>query len=393
VQVVFRPMENLIVSTAAKVVSDLLLSSSSEESSSDDDDAYDSDVTENVALLLFYREEHGKQAEYMDVIKDYSDLDHWRHFRMTRSTTQILVNFVQPFLDKVYHGGCPPICCEEMIYITIVYLANQGAVRLIGDKFGRSESACWNCIRVVTKILSENQNQYIEWPSAEQIPAVAAAFQARAGFPGVISAVDGCHIKIHPPLMSQKSYLNYKRFHSIILLGFVRSDRQFSYVSVGFPGSNHDSYVLQRSNWWEKAQTNLSGLFPSGEFHVIGDSAFPLRDFLMVPYKQSGQAISPEIKTFNRKLSCTRVVVEQAFGDLQNRFRRCLDIHGHIVNAVDTVVAACVIHNMCIRNGDMNFAENCVDPVMSQRMHQTVTDNETSANGVLKRNMIARFLK
>jgi len=389
-------MEQLIATTAAKVVHELLLSSSdSDESSGDDDDFPDlsENMTENVAVLLFYREEHGKQSQYMDVIEHYSDLDHWRHFRVSRSTAQILVNFVQPFLDKVYHGGCPPVSCKEMIYITIVYLANQGAVRLIGDKFGRSESACWNCMRLVTKILSENQDKFIEWPSAEQVPAVTAAFQARAGFPGVISAVDGCHIKIHPPLMSQKSYLNYKRFHSIVLLGFVRSDRQFSYVSVGFPGSNHDSYVLQRSNWWEMAETNLSALFPSGEFHVIGDSAFPLRDYMMVPYKQSGQRVSPEMKTFNRKLSCTRVVVEQAFGDLQNRFRRCQDIHGTIANAVDTVVAACVIHNICIRNGDMNFAEDCVDPVMSQRVQLSVSDTETAANGVMKRSMIARFLK
>jgi len=386
-------MEHVIVSTAAKVVHDLLLSSSSDESSSDDDDAYDSDMTENLAVLLFYREEHEKQAQYMDVIEHYSDLDHWRHFRVSRSTAQILVDFVQPFLDKVYHGGCPPVCCKEMIYMTLMYLANQGALRLIGDKFGRSESACCNCVHIVSKILSENQGKFIEWPTAEQIPAVTSAFQARAGFPGVISAVDGCHIKIHPPLMSQKSYLNYKRFHSIVLLGFVRSDRQFSYVSVGFPGSNHDSYVLQRSNWWEKAQTNPSALFPSGEFHVIGDSAFPLCDFMMVPYKQSGQAVSTEMKTFNRKLSCTRVVVEQAFGDLQNRFRRCQDIHGSIANAVNTVVAACVIHNICIRNGDMNFSEDCVDPVMSQRVQPAVSDTETSANGVMKRSMIARFLK
>jgi len=178
-------MEHLIVSTAAK---DLLLSSSSEESSSDDDDASDSDMTESVAVLLFYREEHGKHAQYMDVTEHYSDLDHWRHFRVLRSTAQILVDFVQPFLDKVYHGGCPPVSCKEMIYITIVYLANQGAVRLIGDKFGRSESACWNCIHVVTKILSENQDRFIEWPSDEQIPAVTAAFQAKGGFPGVISS-------------------------------------------------------------------------------------------------------------------------------------------------------------------------------------------------------------
>ena len=77
-----------------------------------------------------------------------------------------IVNFVQPFLDKVYHGGCPPVCCKEMIYMTLVYLANQGAVRQIGNKFGRFESAYCNCVHVVRKVLSENQSKFIEWPTA-----------------------------------------------------------------------------------------------------------------------------------------------------------------------------------------------------------------------------------
>ena len=281
-----------------------------------------------------------------------------------------------------------------MIYITLHYLGNQGALRLISDKFGRSESTCYNTVRLITKIVSEHQDNFIKWPSAQEIPGVAASFQAKAGFPGVISAVDGCHIKIHPPAASQKSYLNYKRFHSVVLLGFVKADRQFTYISVGFPGSNHDSYILQRSKWWDLTQSNLSLLFPSADFHVIGDSAFPLREFLMVPYKQTGQAMTPLMKSFNKKLSCTRVVVEQAFGDLQNRFRRCLDIHGSIAHAVDCIVASCVIHNICIANGDMNFLEAEEVDVEMQHYDGAGSDvSDQADSGVLKRNRLARLLK
>jgi len=91
------------IAGAIKVVDDLLESSSSDESlMSDEDD--DTETFDEVALLL-YREEHGKQSDYMTVIKQYSDLDHWRHFRVTRSTAQDLIDFVEPFMDKVIMMG------------------------------------------------------------------------------------------------------------------------------------------------------------------------------------------------------------------------------------------------------------------------------------------------
>lgn len=59
----------------------------------------------------------------------------------------------------------------------------------------------------------------------------------------------------------------------------------------------------------------------SKELHILRDSAFPLLDNLMVPYKAT-HILSDREKLFNRRLSSTRVVIEQAFGLLLGRFRR-----------------------------------------------------------------------
>jgi len=59
----------------------------------------------------------------------------------------------------------------------------------------------------------------------------------------------------------------------------------------------------------------------SKELHILGDFAFPLLDNLMVPYKAT-HILSDREKLFNRRLSSTRVVIEQAFGLLLRRFRR-----------------------------------------------------------------------
>jgi hypothetical protein len=39
------------------------------------------------------------------------------------------------------------------------------------------------------------------------------------GFPGVIGAIDGCHIPIKQPRHNAHDYYNRKQFHSIILQG------------------------------------------------------------------------------------------------------------------------------------------------------------------------------
>ena len=254
------------------------------------------------------------------------------------------------------HGGPEPLTVTEMLLITLYYLANPCSIRVIADKFGRGEATVWRSVHDVTHCLSENQENFIKWPNGREISVIASEFQAKSGFPGIIAAVDGCHIKIHPPVNNQKDYLNYKRFHSIVLMAFVGPKKEFSYISVGFPGSNHDSYVLQRSLWWDRVTNDVNKFFQSPDYHAVGDSAFPLTEFLLVPYKQQVGMTKP-MKVFNKKLSAARVTVERAFGDLKNRFRRCLDIQGNISTCVNVVSAACCVHNFCIANGDFEIEE------------------------------------
>ena len=52
---------------------------------------------------------------------------------------------------------------------------------------------------------------------------------------------------------------------------------------------------------------------------IIGDPAYPLCEWLMKPYPLAD--IPARQETFNRNLSRARVVVEQAFGQLEGRWR------------------------------------------------------------------------
>ena len=54
------------------------------------------------------------------------------------------------------------------------------------------------CAKLID-ILCRAGQEVIVWPAAEIIPQISHEFQSFGGIPGVIGAVDGCHIHIKAP--------------------------------------------------------------------------------------------------------------------------------------------------------------------------------------------------
>ena len=122
-------------------------------------------------------------------------------------------------------------------------------------------------------------------------------FKRLSNFPGVIGALDGCHILIKAPNKNQRNYINKNRKHSVVLVVICDSDMKFIFINCGFPGSAHDTRVF-----------NLTNLLPTiinsnskykGNFHTIGDSAFALSRHLLVPFIDYGNLSE---KNFNSTL-------------------------------------------------------------------------------------------
>lgn len=126
-------------------------------------------------------------------------------------------------------------------------------------------------------------------------------------FPGVVCALDGCHIPFHPKSPNTTPYRNYKKFHSFNLMAASLPNRSFCYVFCGFPGSVHDSTVFQNSSLFQKLDSQCHEYFDPKTYHIIADSAFPLKSWLITPFKKlNGGHLSPAQKRFNKKLSSTR---------------------------------------------------------------------------------------
>lgn len=96
--------------------------------------------------------------------------------------------------------------------------------------------------------------------------------------------------------------------------------------------------------------------FHDEEF-LLGDSAYPLMTWLVTPYKDYGNLTRTQ-KRYNKLHSSARVVIEREFGQLKGRFRRLIKF-----DALDfkllchIILAACVMHNLCVRNHDEPIGE------------------------------------
>ncbi|KAJ8915698.1 hypothetical protein NQ315_000632, partial [Exocentrus adspersus] len=223
----------------------------------------------------------------------------------------------------------------------------------VADRFGISKSTAWEVLSKIGKLILNINTVFgvISWPTRPRALQIINAFQNRNGFPGVLGCIDGSHIRILPPKENPNSYVNRKKFHSILLQGVCDDRKLFIDVFTGLSGSCHDARLFQVSDLNERIN-NSSVEFPNNS-HIIGDLAYTLTKNLMVGYKNYGN-LTVRQRNFNTKLSQLRVKIEQAFALLKGRFRRLKYVETIKLDLIcPFVIDACILHYLCVLNGDL----------------------------------------
>ena len=113
--------------------------------------------------------------------------------------------------------------------------------------------------------------------------------------------------------MNIQSYVNRKGYHSVILQAICSHDMRFTNCFVGWPGSCHDSRVLNSQFW-------VDGPMACGQYHIIGDGTYPIKPLLMTPYRDTDNLTSYQ-KHYNYVHSATHTVMERVCALLKGRFR------------------------------------------------------------------------
>lgn len=292
------------------------------------------------------------RAYVLETVANYSEATFREHFKMSRTTVEKIICLYQKH-HKQSQRGRPSLNAETVTLVGLWRLVNVESFRQISARFNVTISTAHDIFMDLCSALFASRSDYIIWPKDSSFATIASKFETRVGLPGVIGAIDGCHISIKRPKTAGDSYLNKNEVYSVNAMCTVDADMRILDVFAGWCGSAPNSQVFRSSPLYRLLTENP--LPP--EYYLIGNSSFPLCDFLMVPYWDNGDLACNEMH-FNLALSSTRTVVDRAFALLKGKFRRLgyLDI-SNCNTYPEIIIAACVLHNMCIDNDDFTEEE------------------------------------
>ncbi len=209
----------------------------------------------------------------------------------------------------------------------------------------------------------------------------------------VIGAIDGSYIVLaNAPLKQSETYWNRKKRYSIQLQGIVDYRGIFIDYEIGWPGSVHDAKVYKNSYFYQ----NVSKIIKEDEF-LLGDSVYPISTFLIKPFTNPQMFSQTQ---FNIIHSLHRVVVENAFGRLKNRFIALKELNTQKISiAVNITECAIILHNFLELNNDgleeldeEENEENDSDDDNDNDNEDTINENERKREGERKRDQIMNQL-
>ena len=192
---------------------------------------------------------------------------------------------------------------ERRVAVTLWCLATPTEYRTIAHLFGIARSTvCETVHEVCHCIVDVLLNEYIKFPSGNRLDCIVDEFKTKWGVPQCIGAIDGCHIPISAPSHLHTDYYNRKGWYSMLVQGVVDADYHFLDVCVGWPGSVHDARVFAKSTLYNQIEHNhilpnktitVSGVCIP--LYMIGDSAYPLKLWLMKPFAHNTDLTSQQL--------------------------------------------------------------------------------------------------
>ena len=307
------------------------------------------------------RYSHGAYANIVAEVRrgDFGEFENY--MRMSPTTFEEILEAVAPLIakrDTNYREAIPP---AQRLSLTLRFLASGESYLSLQYAYRVSKSTI--CGIVKSTCIAINQvflKKCIPAPkTADAWRKIADDFYERWQYPNTVGALDGKHIRIRKPRKGGSWYINYKGFHSIILLALVDANYKFVWIDVGTEGRAGDAGVYNKSGFKRALDAKAMDIPPPcrlpGDptgllvpYHIIADDAFAMNTTLLKPYRYSRERLTYEEEVFNYRLSRARRVVENAFGILAHRFRCLLTTLQQEPDVVKEVVkACCTLHNMC----------------------------------------------
>lgn len=288
---------------------------------------------------------------------DFPEEEFKRDFRMSRATFDMICDELESVVTKKDTMLRLAIPVRQRVAVCVWRLATGEPLREVSKRFGLGISTCHKLVlEVCSAIKNVLMPKFLQWPNEEKMRDVKRDFEIFSGIPNVGGSMYTTHVPIIAPKVSVASYFNkrhternQKTCYSITVQGVIDSKGTFTDICVGWPGSMADDKVLEQSALYQRANRGLLK-----DVLIVGNSSFPLMDWLLVPYTK--QNLTWTQHALNEKVGEVQKISKEAFMRLKGRWK-CLQKRTEVKLQDLPVVlgACCVLHNICeMRNEEFS---------------------------------------
>lgn len=166
-------------------------------------------------------------------------------YRLNKDLVHYLFETLMPYLQE--NRRSTRLCPQIRILIALRFFATGNYQRGIGEEFllSASQQAVSRCItEIAYSVVANLANEWIKFPTTNQRKMeIKGRFMEKAGFPGIIGAVDGTHVAIIAPREQEHIYVNRKLFHAKNVQIICSHDNEILNINSRYPGSTNDAFI------------------------------------------------------------------------------------------------------------------------------------------------------
>lgn len=282
----------------------------------------------------------------MNPLDIYDDVDLIARFRMPRHLLLEVIGLVEEDISPPTNRS-HAIPAALQVMCALRYYATGSFQKASGDIVGISQPSVSRIVHRVSRAICRNGVHIIHFPRTPQEQRrIVQGFYDDFRFPNTLGCVDGSLIRIKAPPVDENVYVCRKQYHALNIQGICDHRMKFVNMVARWPGSTHDAFI------WNNCR--LSEDFADGRIqgHLLGDSAYPLRPWLMTPMPRPR---NDDDERYNRRHRRARQLIECTFGRWKMRWLAIHDFGGAMTlkpnRCIAVIVATAILHNICQEHG------------------------------------------